>query len=396
MMVNKWSVKIQHQGRRRTFSLQATSRSVAAREAQTLYETLRTAGWDAAVRVAERRLRAGSDRPLDEPLKAGTVYWRERLVQRKYAEARLDQTKEFSVRIEHSGRYCYFPVGTADENLAATRAAEIYQVVAGRGWDAAFHQFCREITVALFWTSIPAACTYTTLFTFVDDPPETAIPVRERVRPPRKVALVEVDPEVRRTLAFWLDRQPGFRCSAVFKSAADALASIDREPPDVLLVNRAQSEMPAGTFLQRLSTQRPALPAFLFGVYEDSDQIFVNLSGVTAGYIFRRRLPTDLFEPIQPALRQRVFSAKEAFAQVRNYFQSFFGVSNLAEENPAIAHLTAREQDILSHVSKGYLDKEIADALQISIWTVHNHLKHIYEKLNVHTRTEAVLKYLQK
>jgi len=91
-----------------------------------------------------------------------------------------------------------------------------------------------------------------------------------------------------------------------------------------------------------------------------------------------------------------VFTTKETFAQVRNYFQSFFGVSNIAEENPGLAHLTAREQDILSHVSKGYLDKEIADALNISIWTVHNHLKHIYEKLDVHNRTEAVLKYLQK
>ena len=126
------------------------------------------------------------------------------------------------------------------------------------------------------------------------------------------------------------------------------------------------------------------------------EEVGFNLSGVTAGYIFRRRLPTALFEPIQPVLRQRVFTTKETVAQVRNYFQSFFGVSNIVEENPGIAHLTAREQDILSHVSKGYLDKEIADALNISIWTVHNHLKHIYEKLDVHTRTEAVLKYLQK
>lgn len=58
--------------------------------------------------------------------------------------------------------------------------------------------------------------------------------------------------------------------------------------------------------------------------------------------------------------------------------------------------LTSREQEILNHVSRGYLDKEIAHLLNISIWTVHNHVKNIYEKLGVHNRTEAALKLLQK
>jgi len=324
------------------------------------------------------------------------VYWKERLVQRKYAEARLRKIKEFSIRIEHSGSYRYFPLGTDEENCAATKAREIYQTVAAKGWDAAFRRFCREITVAIFWAASPAACTYTTLFTLMDAPAEAAPGGPEPARPLRSIALIESDPELRRTLAFWLNRQPGFRCAAVFKSAAEALVSIEREPPELLLVNRALSETPAGTFLQQLSARQPALPAFMFGVYEDSDQIFINLSGVTAGYIFRRRPPTALFEPIQTALRQRVFTNKETFTQVRNYFQSFFGVANVTDDKPGIAHLTAREQDILSHVGKGYLDKEIAVALGISVWTVHNHFKHIYEKLNVHTRTEAVLKYLQK
>src|SRR5439155_14088981 len=96
---------------------------------------------------------------------------------------------------------------TDDENRAATKAREIYQTVAARGWDAAFRRFCREITVAIFWAASPAACTYTTLFTFVGDPTEAATPAREPVRPPRKIALIEFDPAVRSTLAFWLNRQ---------------------------------------------------------------------------------------------------------------------------------------------------------------------------------------------
>ena len=134
----------------------------------------------------------------------------------------------------------------------------------------------------------------------------------------------------------------------------------------------------------------------MYGIYQDSDHIFITLSGVTAGYIFRRRKPTELFEPIRGAFRQPASSAKEVFLQIRDYFQSLFGFTLTGDDPPGLGSLTAREQEILNYVSKGFLDKEIASALSISIWTVHNHLKHIYEKLNVRTRTEAVLKYLQK
>jgi DNA-binding NarL/FixJ family response regulator len=81
---------------------------------------------------------------------------------------------------------------------------------------------------------------------------------------------------------------------------------------------------------------------------------------------------------------------------VRNYFQSFFGSPPPTEEPSKAEGLTQREQEIFHHMSKGYLDKEIAHNLNLSIWTVHNHVKHIYEKLKVHNRTEAVLRYLQK
>ena len=87
---------------------------------------------------------------------------------------------------------------------------------------------------------------------------------------------------------------------------------------------------------------------------------------------------------------------EEARRLVENYFQSFFGQSTPHLETTGAVLLTSREQEILSHVSKGLLDKEIAHLLSISIWTVHNHVKNIYEKLGVHNRTEAVRKYLQR
>jgi DNA-binding NarL/FixJ family response regulator len=122
----------------------------------------------------------------------------------------------------------------------------------------------------------------------------------------------------------------------------------------------------------------------------------MSVSGVDAGYLLRRRVPTALLEPIKGALRLETLSAASVFSQVKDYFQSFFGNSSTAKERFGLLQLTNREQQILSYVSKGYIDKEIAQALQISVWTVHNHLKSSYEKLKVHTRTEAALRFLQR
>jgi len=380
--------------------LAAASRSEAAREAQDLYHMIRTEGWLAA-RQVPRRAGLGSVRARAGPGRAGwskfdARYWRERLIHPKYTEARLRRIKEFSARMEHEGIDHYFPLGTDDPDQAAAQALKIYDTIVTRGWEVCFQQFPREITVAIFWSKSPVACTYTTLFTFAGEPEPNPSPAAEPARPGKRVFVIEADAEVRRTLVFWLGRQPGFECARAFQSAEEARELIVRERPDLLLVNRALPEMPVAEFLERLQDRLPDLPAFPYGIYQDSDHIFISLSGVTSGYIFRRRRPTELFEPIRAALRQRILSPKEVSHGIRDYFQSLFGFTLPGDETPGLASLTAREQEILNYVSKGFLDKEIAGALTISIWTVHNHLKHIYEKLKVHSRTEALIKYLQK
>src|SRR5207253_11047356 len=124
--------------------------------------------------------------------------------------------------------------------------------------------------------------------------------------------------------------------------------------PDLFLVNRMLPGMPVAEFLDRLKKRWPDRPAFRYGIYQDSDQIFITLSGVTAGYIFRRRKPVELFEPIRRALRQQVLSAKEASLEIRDYFQSLFGFTLPGDASPGLASLTAREQEILNYVSKGF------------------------------------------
>jgi len=177
LRVKKWSVKIQHEGKRRTFSLAAASKMKAAREAHGIYQVVRSGGWEAAARArahtASPPTRRVSIPRRNELLKSDVRYWRERLIHSKYTEARPARPKEFSVRIEDEGVYQYFPLGTDDAECAAGRALKIYQTIRTKGWEAAFREFPREIAVAIFWSTSPVACTYTTLYTLPDADPSS-------------------------------------------------------------------------------------------------------------------------------------------------------------------------------------------------------------------------------
>jgi len=397
--LKNWSFKVQYQGRRRTFSLAGRTRAEAALEAQQIYEAIVNEGWQAALELHRLRRRGGgavrSEAGAVPLLKSDLAYWEHRLIQRRYREARLRAGAEFSARIEHEGTHAYFPLGTDDPKGAAATAREIYQTVVGSGWAAAFTRFERELTLAISWSDNPLAITYATLFTFLTTPAPAAPPAGDRRLKP--LLVLEPDVTAHSCLRYWLDRQPGFTCRAVHRTAAEALEAIKLAPdapPVLVLLNRLAPD--AAPLVEALRLRWPELPVFPYRLHEDSDQIFISTSGVSGGYIFRRRLPTALFDPLQPIAAVPSLTAADAARRIRNYFQSFFGDPPAATPPLAPVALTNREQEVLNLISRGCLDKEIAHLLDISIWTVHNHLKNIYDKLGVHNRTEAVLKYLQR
>jgi DNA-binding NarL/FixJ family response regulator len=342
--------------------------------------------------LASEAVHAKHSGAVENRSRSTIAYWKQRLIHRPYPEARLRTGAEYSVRMEQEGAYNYFPLGSDQEDVAAAKALEIHRAILRHGWQAATEQFDREVTMAIFWSDNPSAVTYTSLFTFTGAPPKLPAPASSKVR--RKIAVLEPERSVQSTVRFWLERQPGFCCSAVFNDASEALAGLSANQADVILVNRALPN--ASHTLAELKARSSQSAAFTYRIHEDSDQIFISISGVTGGYILRRRVPTALFDPIRVAANQKTFSPHEALRHVRDYFQSFFGNPVASDSHLTMLHLTAREQEILNYVGKGYLDKEIAAALNLSVFTVHNHLKNIYEKLGVHTRTEAALKYLQK
>ena len=391
-----WAFKLQFQGRRRTFSLAGRTRAEAAQEAQQINAIIVNQGWDAAMRLhsSPRQNRRRTTAPAGSAnlLKGDLAYWEERLIRRRYREARFAADGEYSVRIEHDGVYSYFPLGSSDPRLGAAKAREIHSTILATGWTAAFEQFEREITLAIFWSDNPAAATYTTLFTFQREPRAEGVAAGDQARKP--LIVVEPDPTIHACLRYWLDRQPGFACAAVCCSAAEALQALVDTDAAMMLINPVTPDITQ--LPERLRARWPGLPLFPYHIHEDSDQIWLSVSGVSGGYIYRRRLPTALFDPLQPAARAQTLTAAEAGHNIRNYFQSFFGEPGAENQPPRLVALTNREQEILNHISRGYLDKEIAHLLSISIWTVHNHVKNIYDKLGVHNRTEAVLKCLQR
>jgi DNA-binding NarL/FixJ family response regulator len=202
------------------------------------------------------------------------------------------------------------------------------------------------------------------------------------------VAIVEDNPEVRRNLSRYISGAPGFRCACACASAEEALRVIPQSPPDVVLMDIQLPRMSGITCTASLKKALPSVPVMMLTVYEDTDAIFNALKAGASGYLLKRSDPAKVLE----ALKELHHGGAPMTGEIaRKVIDSFHRAkATVAPQDK----LTAREEEILEHLAKGYVTKEIADKLAISAATVRFHLKHIYDKLHVHTRTEAVIRYL--
>jgi DNA-binding NarL/FixJ family response regulator len=397
--VSGWSVKIQIFGKRKTFSLSSGARAKAATEACQIYQTIVAQGWEA---VAQRRARVESQPNAVLELTASralmesdVAYWKQRLIHRKYTEKPdAPADREFSVRIESSGTAHYFPLGTNDEMEAAVLAMRIYQTVVKQGWAKANQTYTRELTLALRWLDDPVAWTYATIHTRKSVTPFRPLNGTASRAEELTVAVIEPDAGIRLALASCANHQNGFRCDATFADAAEALREIPRRRVNFVLANHALADQPGATCVEELRRVLPKLTGLLYSVFEDSDQLFKATPGGAIGYLLKRTAPFRMFEPI--AKTSGSLTREQIAARVRDYFHGLFAALPFGPSTLDMAKLTPREHEILALLSKGDLAKEIADSLGISVWTVQGHVKSIFEKLNVHTRTEAVVKFLQK
>jgi DNA-binding NarL/FixJ family response regulator len=211
-----------------------------------------------------------------------------------------------------------------------------------------------------------------------------------------KVGIVETDPGLRQALSWCINQQDGCLCVATFANAAGALSEAQRHSIDLLLVNQNLSDKSGIACLNELSALAPKIFGLLFSAFEDSEQLFEAAPGGAPCYVFRRISPTKILVPLEAALKTGTRTRENFNKSIRRYFEDVVISSPIHGSASELSNLTPREHEILALLSKGHPDKEIADFLRISTWTVHGHLKKIFEKLGAHNRTDAVVKYLNK
>lgn len=208
------------------------------------------------------------------------------------------------------------------------------------------------------------------------------------VATPIKVSVVEDNDRFRAGLTVMLEGYPEFRCLGAYRSAEEALTKIPETRPDVVLMDIELPERNGIECVRELSRRLPGLPIMMLTAYDDPEKIFESLRAGACGYLLKRTPPAEVLEAIKELHRGGSPMSTQIARRV---------VASLHQLTPrtATAGLTDREEQILSRLAKGYSNKEIASLLDISLETVRTHLRHIYEKLHVHSRTEALAKYFE-
>jgi DNA-binding NarL/FixJ family response regulator len=202
------------------------------------------------------------------------------------------------------------------------------------------------------------------------------------------VGIVEDDAVLRNALTRLVGDTRGFCCLAACASGEEAMQRLPVLKPEVVLMDLNLPQMSGIECIRRLKDVRPAIQVIVLTVYEDSEHIFRALKAGASGYLLKRAEPEEVLNAITDAREGGApMSSQVARRVVHSFHESAPGAEN--------TDLTERENEILSLLSKGFANKEIADKLAISTPTVRTHLRHIYEKLHVRSRTEAVARYLQ-
>jgi DNA-binding CsgD family transcriptional regulator len=282
--------------------------------------------------------------------------------------------QEYFARIAAQDREWFFPLESTEIKTARVAATELAARLRRQGWPTVLRACPREFTWGIFWSQNPDICSYCTLISdTVSRMPPPAVPSAG-------VAVFVIEPEaaVLRSLAHWIGRNPGCCFAGGARSATDALAHPAYSCAAVVLYNGLLPHFEPGS-------NAPIVIRYF--ICKDSTAFFQSIWCACGVYLLRRQKASEILRPLVTirAGRDPLF-----------HFRQWLAPDPDRSGHSISEQLTEREHDILQNLCRGCVDKEIARHLQISAWTVRNHLKSIYRKLSVHSRTEAVLKYMQK
>ena len=202
-----------------------------------------------------------------------------------------------------------------------------------------------------------------------------------------KIAIVEDDRTTREGLEMIINLAPGFRCICTCMTAEDALIMLPKHAPDVVLMDIQLPKMSGIECVAELKVLLPTVQVIMVTVYEDPDRIFCALRAGACGYLLKRSTPEQVLTAIRDVQTGGVPMSSEIARKVIAHFQE--------QETAAadVEKLSAREREVLDLVVRGLSNKEIVVRLGITIEGVRWHLRNIYEKLHVHSRTEVLVKF---
>ncbi len=205
-----------------------------------------------------------------------------------------------------------------------------------------------------------------------------------------RISIIEDDRQAREALAVLFNGTPGFACASTHDSTEDALKNLPINECDAVLVDLSLPGASGIDCTRELKRRQPKLQILVLTVHEDHDKIFASLKAGASGYLLKKTPLAQLVEAVQDIHAGGSPMSPAIARKVTQYFQT------LPPATGGLALLTDREREVLDHIARGRINKEIADRLGISIHTVDNHIRHIFEKLHVQTRTEAAAKYLAR
>jgi DNA-binding NarL/FixJ family response regulator len=204
------------------------------------------------------------------------------------------------------------------------------------------------------------------------------------------VSIVDDEADLREHIAGYLAAAGNIRCKSAYASAEEALEHLPRDKPDVILMDINLGEMDGIECVRRLTVLMPKAQVLMLTVFEDTDKIFRALAAGASGYLLKRMSPKTLLESIEEVCAG---GSPMSAPIARKVVQSFKAAPARGDES---VDLSPRERSVLDGLAGGLAYKQIADELGVSIHTVRNYIRRIYEKLHVCTRTEAVAKFMKK
>ncbi len=207
---------------------------------------------------------------------------------------------------------------------------------------------------------------------------------------PISVAIVEDNPDIRMGTSYILRSSRSCMVSGEYETAEDFFDACQESIPDVALVDIGLPGMSGIQAIERLKREHPRVEIIVQSIFQDDDNVFQALCAGASGYIAKPVLPQQLLEAVEDAFSGGTPMSPRIARKVLEVFKQY------APPPRTDYHLTPRESEVLQHLVQGDDCRTIADALFLSLFTVRAHIRNVYDKLHVHTKSQAVVKALKE